>query len=327
MIRFADSLNGSDHIAVGISGGADSLALTLLMSGWCQDHEFKLTAFTIDHGLRAEAATEAETVHNLLSARQINHRILKVTDKIGSTRIQETARQRRYTLLAEACAAEGIKTLAVGHHLEDQFETVLMRLTRGSGLKGLCGMAPVRSLHGGVNLIRPLLDQPKSALTGYCRAQNIKWINDPSNEDTQYTRVQLRQQQDALAEIGLTPAVLESSRRKLAGAAGFINSAVKDAHRHCVQRHDDGYQINVAVFMALHPYLRAEIISGLLTEIGQTPYPPRSAALNTLLDQMQSEGFKTGTLNSCLVSKPKSDIFMIRPEHAISDKPVKNIGL
>lgn len=327
MRPYSGQLREQGHIGVGVSGGADSLALTLLLSGWCQDHGVKLTAFTIDHGLRPAAADEAQTVHTLLSARNISHRILKITDTIGSSRIQETARQRRYEKLTDACRAEGIQTLAVGHHLEDQFETVLMRLTRGSGLKGLCGMAPARPLSGGISLIRPLLDQPKAALTGHCQAQNIKWINDPSNEDTQYTRVQLRQQQDALAEIGLTPDSLETARRKLAAANDFIQSATEAARRACLKPMDQGYQIDAAGFTALHPYLRAEIISTVLTEIGQTAYPPRSAALNSLLGQMDNPDFKTGTLNSCLVSRPKSGIFIIKPEHPASQKPVKNTGL
>ena len=207
----------SGHIAVAVSGGADSLALTLLLKDWGDRHGAKITALTVDHGLRAEATREAERVHEMLTPRGISHYTLTLEAPItGDTRIQETARQRRYDTLCDYCDRHGIKTLAVAHHLEDQFETVMMRLSRGSGVTGLSGMSNVRQ-RSDIRIIRPLLSATKDQLKDVCRNHDALWIEDPTNRDTTHTRILFRQSRDMLAHLGLTPQAVENSRRKISG--------------------------------------------------------------------------------------------------------------
>lgn len=323
-----------DSVAVAVSGGVDSLALTLLLEDWCRTQQITLTAFTLDHGLRAEAAAEAATVQRLLSDRKIEHRILKLEDPIGDSRIQETARFERYAALAKACKTAGIKYLATGHHLDDQFETVLMRLARGSGLKGLCGMAAERPLpEDGPRLIRPLLSVSKSALAQYCRAQKIDWAEDPSNQNPAYDRVQLRQHHAALTAIGLTADMLEKSRQKLALAEDFIQQSVAEAQDTCLHKTGAAqgapvYEIDRPRFSALHPYLQTEILNTALAQTGQTAYHPRSGAVKLLLEMIQDTGFKAHTLNGCLIRKTAADRLEITPENtALTEKPLKNAGL
>jgi tRNA(Ile)-lysidine synthase len=177
-------------VAVATSGGADSLALVLLM------HECRrVVALTVDHGLRPQSADEAKWLASLLAERGIPHHTLPWLSEKPSANIQAAAREARYGLMADWCAENSVAYLATAHHQDDQAETLLLRLARGSGVYGLAAMAPVSLLSkGGVlTIVRPFLDVPKSALVAYLTAQYVDWIEDPSNADPRYDRVRVRQ--------------------------------------------------------------------------------------------------------------------------------------
>ncbi|HMA16405.1 MAG TPA: tRNA lysidine(34) synthetase TilS, partial [Kiloniellaceae bacterium] len=217
------------EVAVAVSGGPDSLALTYLLHDWARERGGRVTAFTVDHGLRPEAAREAAWVGRHLSAAGIAHRVLcwvgpKPPKNPGGSR-QAAARAARYRLLLAACEAEGFLHLALAHHLEDQAETFLLRLGRGSGLDGLAAMAPVGEA-AGLRLLRPLLDCPRDRLKATLRARGLDWVEDPSNDDDAYARVRLRRLLPALAGEGLTPARLARTCRNLARARAALEVAV-----------------------------------------------------------------------------------------------------
>ncbi len=174
-------------IAVAVSGGPDSLALLLLVDRWARDQGGAALALTVDHGLRPDSAAEAAQVGAWAKARGIAHAVLPWTGDKPQTGIQAAARQARYRLLTEACAARGILHLAIAHHADDQAETVLFRRERGSGPAGLAGMTAARSL-GAVRMIRPLLGWPKSALTQTCRHFGQDFVEDPSNRSDRFAR-------------------------------------------------------------------------------------------------------------------------------------------
>lgn len=180
------TLAGGDpgQIGVAVSGGPDSLALLLLAAAAFPG---RVAAATVDHGLRPESATEASFVAALCSERGISHAIL-VPDAPIAGSLQAAARAARYALLERWRAREGIAWLLTGHHLDDQAETVLMRLNRGAGVAGLSG---VRAVNG--RILRPLLGWRRSELAEIVAAAGIVPIDDPSNEDPRFDRVRLRQ--------------------------------------------------------------------------------------------------------------------------------------
>jgi len=178
-------------LAVAVSGGRDSLALALLAHEWAEARDGKVVALIVDHGLRAEAAREAEATRELLTHRGIEAVILRWSGGKPVHGVQEAARVARYDLLFEACRQRGILHLLVAHHADDQAETVAMRAARGSGADGLAGMAAlVEQRHA--RLLRPLLPVPRARLTATLEALGVAWIDDPSNIDPRFERVRLR---------------------------------------------------------------------------------------------------------------------------------------
>ncbi|MGN6059328.1 MAG: tRNA lysidine(34) synthetase TilS [Sphingomicrobium sp.] len=179
------------RIGIAVSGGPDSLSLLLLAAAAGPG---RIEAATVDHALRPESRDEANMVAAICSRLGVPHRVLTVewTRKPESA-IQERAREERYRLLAGWARDRGLDAIATAHHLDDQAETLLMRLTRGSGVRGLAGMRPASVVPGSdVPLLRPLLGWPRSELEGICAAADIEPARDPSNHDETYERVRVR---------------------------------------------------------------------------------------------------------------------------------------
>jgi tRNA(Ile)-lysidine synthase len=219
MARFAP-FEARPHLAIAVSGGADSLALALLADAWARPHGGLVTALTVDHRLRPGSADEAAQVALWLRRRSIAQATL-VRDGPGfAGDVQAEARAARYRLLEGWCEGAGVLHLLTGHHREDQAETVLLRLARGSGLDGLAGIPAVTERRD-CRILRPLLAIPRARLAATLEAQGQAWVEDPSNRDPAYARVRLRQAEAVLAAEGLTAARLCSSRVR----RGFIPPA------------------------------------------------------------------------------------------------------
>jgi tRNA(Ile)-lysidine synthase len=179
------------HLAVAVSGGADSLALCLLARDWVERRHGKITALTIDHGLRQESAAEARDVAGLCADLRVDHRVLPWIGAKPRSAIQAQARAARYRLLTGWCGVNGVLHLLVGHHRDDQDETLMMRRARGSGADGLAGMAPIVE-HASCRVLRPLLAVAKRDLRELLRVSDLRWIEDPSNRDLRFARARLR---------------------------------------------------------------------------------------------------------------------------------------
>ena len=171
------------RIGLAVSGGPDSLALLLLAHAAFPK---AIMAATVDHGLRPEAADEADFVANLCAERGIAHTILKPEKPITGN-IQSAAREARYQLLHGWADANDLHWIATAHHADDQLETLLMRIARGSGIAGLSG---IRERNG--RIIRPLLDFTKAQLIKTCEDDGITPCQDPSNANEDFDRVQIR---------------------------------------------------------------------------------------------------------------------------------------
>jgi tRNA(Ile)-lysidine synthase len=222
-------------LVLAVSGGPDSTALLLLAARWARrlKRAPKLIAVTIDHGLRPEAAREAAMVKRLARRLGVAHRTLHWRGRKPQSGLQEAARYARYELLAEVAARARFAHILTAHTLDDQAETVLFRLARGSGLFGLAGMAHAAPLPlNGVReifLVRPLLHLPKARLIATLRAARIAYAEDPSNRDPRFTRARMRNLMPALAREGLDARGLARLAARLRRAEATIQVAVQAA--------------------------------------------------------------------------------------------------
>ncbi|WP_425105003.1 tRNA lysidine(34) synthetase TilS [Ancylobacter sp.] len=219
-----------DHVLLAVSGGPDSTALMLLAQRWqaeCRPST-QLHVATVDHGLRAESRSEAGAVAALAAEWGLPHSVLDLAAPLPVTRLQEAARHARYEALTAHAHAIGATALATAHTLDDQAETVLFRLLRGSGVSGLAGIPALRPL-GGLTLLRPLLGWPKAELVALCRAARIAFAEDPSNVNTRFARVRLRALLPSLAAEGGDAATLGRLACRMARADAALEAATDAA--------------------------------------------------------------------------------------------------
>lgn len=220
------------RIGVAVSGGPDSLALLLLAAA---ARPAKVEAATIDHGLRAEAHEEAAMVGQICNRLGVAHSTLTARwNEIPQTAIQERARNQRYKLLGYWAEERGLGALATAHHADDQAETLLMRLSRGAGVRGLAGMRP-RSVAPGshTRLVRPLLNWRRSELERICDEAGLNPASDPSNHDDRFERVRVRQ---IIAGMDwLDASALARSATNLADADDALDWAMKTEWRRSVR--------------------------------------------------------------------------------------------
>ncbi len=225
-----DDLAAEPALVLAVSGGPDSTALLHLTARWRSNLRPapRLVAVTVDHGLRPEAKREAAAVKKLSKKLGVEHITMLWSGEKPSTGIQEAARLARYRLLRMAARRIRARCVVTAHTLDDQAETVLFRMARGSGLAGICGMArrialddlPINTQAGedrydAVMLVRPLLDVPKARLIVTLAEAGISYAEDPSNADPRFTRARLRQLMPALAEEGLSPRCLARLARRV----------------------------------------------------------------------------------------------------------------
>jgi tRNA(Ile)-lysidine synthase len=220
-------------LVLAVSGGPDSTALMILAARWRDSFQPKpkLVAVTIDHGLRKESKAEAAAVARLAHKLDVAHRTLRWTGRKPKTGLQEAARLTRYRLLANAARNAGATHILTAHTLDDQGETVLIRMSRGSGLSGLGAMQRIAAVpqHEGLFIVRPLLEIAKARLIATLHTAGISYADDPSNRDPRFTRARLRGLMHLLAEEGLDAAQLARLARRLKRADVAIERAVDHA--------------------------------------------------------------------------------------------------
>ncbi len=215
-------LGRAKSLLIAVSGGPDSTALLLMAAEWAARRgRIRVEAATVDHGLRPESAAEAKSVAALCRRLGLAHRTLVWKGAKPATRVQERAREARYRLLVDHARAIRAEAVVTAHHADDQAETVLFRLLRGSGVAGLRGMEAM-SARDGVTLARPLIGVKKSDLVAFAEARGEPFVDDPSNLDPRYARTRLRALIARLAEEGLDADALD----RLARRAGETEEAL-----------------------------------------------------------------------------------------------------
>ena len=233
---FAD-WKAAPAIVLAVSGGPDSIALMWLAARWRSTlaRGPRLIAVTVDHGLRAEAAAEARDVKRLARSLDLTHRTMRWTGEKPKTGLPAAARAARYRLLAQAARASGATHVLTAHTRDDQAETVLMRLLRGSGIGGLAAMAR-ESERDGVLLARPFLHVSKSQLVATLKKAKIGFADDPTNRDTNFTRPRLREIMPVLAAEGGDARNLARLASRLARANQAVEILVDGAERYLALR-------------------------------------------------------------------------------------------
>ena len=299
-------LEQSSRIALAVSGGGDSLALLDCIDRWrrSRPNSPSIIVLTVDHGLRESSQGDAEFVASLARERGLDTRILQWTGIKPQGDIESAARAARYRLLLAAAGDYGASHLLLGHHRDDQAETLLLRLARGSGLFGLAAMR--RTIEtGAVTLFRPFLDIARGRLAETIAVAGLVAREDAMNSDPRFARARLRRIMPLLAADGIDPAGLAATARRLTQAAEAMDIVAARLIGRAVQVDD----------MAVASFAPAEFFDGpreiwlrsflrILLAIGGDQYPPRFERLAGLADQMEghdgSARFKR-TLAGCVV--------------------------
>jgi len=296
----------NENLGVAVSGGGDSVALLHLLAA----RGAGLQAISIDHGLRPESADEAQHVAQLCARLSIPHTIVTWQDWDGAGNLQAAARHARQSLIKDWAQKAGVTHVALGHTLDDQAETVLLRLARGSGVDGLSGMAVLRK-DDQLTWVRPLLQARRADLRDYLQAKNITWADDPSNEDMKYNRVKARHALALLADIGLDAEGLSTTANTLRRARHVLESATCDLADQCVTITKTGeVRLDLQVFDAAFADLKFRLLAGVLQWISGAPYRPRFESLRKVLENTAQE--KGQTLHGCVIRSQSGNLIVRR---------------
>jgi tRNA(Ile)-lysidine synthase len=291
--------------AVAVSGGADSLALCWLLTAWARQKGLAPpTVLSVDHGLGAGSDEIARKVAETARQWQLAAHVLSWNGPKPRRNLEAAARNFRYQLLGEWCRGHGIKGLYVGHTLEDQAETLLLRLGRGSGVDGLSGMSGLSpfplSGYPELELVRPLLVLTRASLRRLLEEQGRAWYEDPMNADPHFSRVRIRQAWPTLIAAGLAPERLALAAGHLRRARSALQSAAESfLASHC-RFHDGHAQLDREALAALPQEIGLRALALVLMRVSGRSYRPRFRRLLALYNSVCSGELGGGrTLMGC----------------------------
>ena len=297
-------------LVVGVSGGADSMALTLLASAYAKLKGYGLQAVTIDHQLRPESTAEAQVVGQTLASVGIAHQTLIWNHDGNVNRRHERARAARYQLLVDFCKLHHNPVLLTAHHKQDQVETILMRFLKGSGPAGFQCVQASR-IQDGVAIIRPLLVVKPEELRSYLKSNDISWIEDPSNNDAAYERTRVRQLLTHMSELGW-------------GQDGMLTSAAKVYEQHAdfeslIAEYASAFVINdatltvdqAAFFKCAEPMQR-DWLRQQIWQIGGADYPKPHATITAILKMLKQPRVNGYRVAGCVINVDKGRICLMR---------------
>ena len=316
-----NSPRGKSRLGVAISGGGDSTALLIIAMRWANEHGHTIIAATVDHGLRTQSAAEAKTVATLCARLDIPHEILRAGNlRQAGGNLSAAAREARFALLADWAIAHDLCAVLLGHTVDDQAETVLMRLARGSGAEGLSAMQ-AGSHRSGMLWLRPMLGVGCEALRAVLRAEKIGWIEDPTNEDTRFDRVKARQALAYLAPLGIDADGLARTALRLQRQRRVLERAMDELARRARRwgRLGEAW-LDCAAMAGDEPDTAMRLLADTLVRVSGADYRPRFRALSRIFDVvMPGQGVPT-TLSGCLI-RPGASTTLICREPAACGPP------
>ncbi len=322
--RFADQMGqllGPDFppaLGLAVSGGGDSMAMLALAVPWARTMGIALHVATVDHGLRAESGAEAAMVAEECALLGVPHQVLHWQGWDGSGNTQMAARTARRDLIGSWRGS--LTHVLFAHTQDDQAETVLMRLARGSGVEGLSGMEALADTGEGWSIVRPLLGTTRSELRHYIKTLKVPYVDDPSNEDPRFNRVKTRA---ALAELGK----LGISQDKLVGTAAAMQSArtalearVAEVAARCVTTDYGHLQIDRDSFANVENDTQLRLLAAALQWTAHASYRPRLESLTRTRDEVMAG--KSATLHGCQIIVGKAHFHVVRELRAVSELTV-----
>lgn len=238
-----------NRFALAVSGGADSMAMTKLAALYQKEQNSTIHALIVDHGLRTESAAEALYVGELCQKLGVPYTVLTWQHPPVTSRLQEKARRARYQLLSDWCKANHYQYLLLAHHADDVLETFMMRLSKGSSLKGLCALKSIRDMYG-ITLVRPFLSVPHDVLRTVLEGH--PYVQDPSNDNMKFERVRLRQW---LSQMNIMDGFLKSYQK-----LEQVDDMLLRAAKAFAAKHIHAQDIDLASLLALDPCLFAYVI-------------------------------------------------------------------
>ena len=291
-------------LAVAVSGGIDSVALL----HWLVEIGADVVCLHVNHGLRANADIETEYVREICKKLNVQCAVFYWTDEKPTSGLEAAARTARYKMMTDFCHDNGIEYLLTAHQADDQIETFLMNLGRGSGVFGLAAMQAV-SERDGIKIVRPLLNVSRNELQQYCDARGIKYFTDEMNNDARYTRVKIRQNRHLLHDkLGISDErillAIENLNRARDTIATDIDKLVADVM-------GDGFAMFRDSFLFdLMPDIRLKFIGTLIQKIGGDDYQPRLNSLRSAVDNLQNNC--KFTLGHCTLRRLGDRILIVR---------------
>jgi tRNA(Ile)-lysidine synthase len=296
---------------VAVSGGPDSLALTALSQVYSREKKNKIFFVLIDHGIRLNSYKEAITVKSLFKKKKINLTILKNKKKINKN-IQGQARDVRYKLLLNFCNKHQIKFILTGHHRDDQIETFLIRLSRGSGIQGLSSMKKESSLNNKTKLIRPLLDEKKQDLTTLAKKYFGKVFKDPSNTNQRYLRTKIRGLIKQFEKSGIKHERVIKSINNLSITRDTINTHISRIEKSCVTKKKKKLIINLSLFLKENDEIQLKVFSNCIKNVSKSYYSPRAKKVLNLLKKLRLNERLKATLGGCVIQKIHNNLALYK---------------
>jgi tRNA(Ile)-lysidine synthase len=292
------------NFAIAVSGGSDSLCLAYFSKVYSSEFKNKIHVLIVDHKLRLDSKNEAAKVKMILKKRNISSNILSWKGKIPSKNIQKNAREMRYSLISNYCLKKKLNNLVTAHHEDDQIETFLIRLIRGSGLTGLSSMAENTKYSNRLKIIRPFLSFKKKDLQ-YVTLKYFKtFIKDPSNKNNKFLRTRVRKYKKDMEREGLDTRKIIKTVKNLDSA----NKALSFYKNKALQKHSSFLSknkclINNRIFLEEADEIIFKSFSDVLSLVSGTYYPPRSKKIISLINRVKKNQFKKSTLGGCVIEK------------------------
>ena len=296
-----DSLNKKNY-AVAVSGGPDSLALAALTKAYVHQNKTKFHYILVDHNLRKNSSKEASKVKSLLKKRKINLKILKNKKKILKN-IQAEARNVRYKILTNYCRKNSVKILLTAHNLEDQVETFLIRLSRGSGLKGLSSMKSLTKIDNKVSLYRPLLEVKKNSLIRISKKVFGKFVKDPSNKNTKFLRTKIRNLKKPLESSGIKYDQIFRSIQNLSISKNTLDQHLNKTFKDLINKKNKKIFIDFKKFKGLNIEVKIALLNKSIRMLKKNYYDLRSKKVVNLINNLNKKNFKKATLGGCIFFK------------------------
>ena len=311
-------MNRDQPLAVAVSGGGDSMALLHLLAG-----RVRLAVVTVDHGLRPEAMAEAAAVAVVCAGLGVAHQVLDWRWD-GSGNLSDQARRGRLALIGGWARARGTRVVALGHTADDQAETVLMRLARGSGVDGLAAMASERQAEG-VRWVRPLLGVRRGALRDYLTRRGVAWFDDPTNDDAAYLRVRARAALVALEPLGIDVAGLGDTAARMAMARRALAQVAHDLARQIAVEQAGDVVIDRAALPQAPMETQLRLLAHAIGWVASADYRPRLTALMAVHAALLTG--KRRTLGGALLTATSRHIRITREAQAVVGMRCDAMGL